>query len=676
MTPATYIVGLALLAISIGPLAGGAIHVRRRLVSGWTGLPAVLADAVLTMVLLLAVLHLLGSVGLFQTAPVVVACAALGAALMAVLARRPSGAATPEPQPPRSPRALVAAAAVACAVVVAQWTAGVRAAFDRGIYDYDSWWYHLPHAARWVQEGWITHLHFTTPEAPSAFHPGDNELLHAFGMLLFKGDLLSPLINLGWLVLALVASWTLGRRWGAGPVVTIFVATLAVSPLLVETQSGTAENDIATIAMLLVVAAFLVQPCADNGKLVVGGAAAGLGLGIKLTLVAPMGLLAVGVLVIAPKGRRRVAAAAWWIPMIAAGAFWYLRNLARVGSPVPALHIPGLPSPYFGFIDDSGQTIAGYFNAPSIWSEWFAPALRSALGPLWPVVLAVVVVGLVASWPRGTHEQRVLSVAAVAGLLSYVATPTSACCVDGSPALFGLNFRYAFPEIALAVALLPIAPVMRRTGRQTLLVVGAGVVLIASELTTRAPFVGAPVRSRPYLRFEIVAAVALLLGAAVIARFLFGRGPRLAARLAVVGITGMAIFLGFAVQRHYVKQRYREESWIANIHGNIGLAGSDQQYPLYGSDLANRVQFVGRSRPNGEFHAITSCAEWRSTLARDRDNYVVLREAFSVRSTGSPDVRPELDWTRTDPAATLFLQRGPEMIYRLDGTSNPTTCPG
>ena len=47
----------------------------------------------------------------------------------------------------------------------------------------DSLWYHLPFAARWVQTGSITALHYTEDEALTTFFPSNGSIFHALGML-------------------------------------------------------------------------------------------------------------------------------------------------------------------------------------------------------------------------------------------------------------------------------------------------------------------------------------------------------------------------------------------------------------------------------------------------------------------------------------------------------------
>ena len=63
-------------------------------------------------------------------------------------------------------------------------------------------------------------------------------------MLFFDRDLVSPLINLGWLAVALFAAWCIGRPYGLGPQAMIGASVALGSQSLVEFQAGEALNDI------------------------------------------------------------------------------------------------------------------------------------------------------------------------------------------------------------------------------------------------------------------------------------------------------------------------------------------------------------------------------------------------------------------------------------------------
>ena len=66
--------------VVLASLALAGFNVRRRWLADWTGAPARLAEIVIGIAVLVAILELLGTVGWFELAPVVAACAAAGAA--------------------------------------------------------------------------------------------------------------------------------------------------------------------------------------------------------------------------------------------------------------------------------------------------------------------------------------------------------------------------------------------------------------------------------------------------------------------------------------------------------------------------------------------------------------------------------------------------------------------
>src|SRR5207244_1326124 len=95
-------------------------------------------------------------------------------------------------------------------VIVTPWLAGTVRSFENGVGGYDSLNYHLPFAARFAQSGRITQLPFVFPGSDTPFYPANGELFHAIGLVMFRRDLLSPLLNLVWLALALLAAWCVG----------------------------------------------------------------------------------------------------------------------------------------------------------------------------------------------------------------------------------------------------------------------------------------------------------------------------------------------------------------------------------------------------------------------------------------------------------------------------------
>ena len=98
---------------------------------------------------------------------------------------------------------------------------------------------------------------------------------------------------------------------------------------------------------------------------------------------------------------------------------------------------------------------------------------------------------------------------------------------------------------------------------------------------------------------------------------------------------------------------------------------STRQYPLFGTDLSNRVEFVGRHEPHGGFVAPTSCAEWRRLIDEGEYEYVVAsRDRIEP---GRPPYPASARWTE-GPNAHLILAVPPTKVFRLDGALDPSTC--
>src|SRR6478752_10427346 len=80
MSLGRYALGAACLLVVLASLVLVAVNVRRHWLADWTGAPARLAEIVIALATLVAILELLGTVGWYELAPIVAACAAAGGA--------------------------------------------------------------------------------------------------------------------------------------------------------------------------------------------------------------------------------------------------------------------------------------------------------------------------------------------------------------------------------------------------------------------------------------------------------------------------------------------------------------------------------------------------------------------------------------------------------------------
>jgi hypothetical protein len=689
-----YLLGVALLALVVGSLGFAAWRARARLLPGWTGAPARVAEAVLAIAALVLVQEALGTVGLLKRAPFVLACVALAAAVAWWSGRarvesraEPDGA---EPEPGAAPpqpvhRRLAALALAACGLVALAWLDRTYFAVQTGMNDPDTVWYHLPYAARWIQDGSITALHFTSYEPLTTFYPSNPSLVHSAGLLAFGTDVLSPYVNLGWLALALVAGWAAGRPRGVEPVTLLGAALVAGLPIVVSMQAGSAKDDIPGISLTIAAVALLVNGWPRRAPVAIAGVAAGLLLGTKLSMVAPALLLTLAVVVAAPRGRRLALSAAWLAPMLAVGSFWYLRNLARTGNPVPwfeggplGLNRPEL-EPYTE--EHVKGSIADYATDDGFWGDYFFPSAADAFGPLWWALLALAAIALVAVLVRGRVPiHRALAAAGLAMAVAYVLTPGGAGgSPSGLPHLVLWSMRYLTPALAVGLVLAPLV-LGRRGARAWVPAAVLAVLLVAVQ------FAGGTFElwgARPSAA-AVAAAIPFLLAAAAVA--LGARIPRVGPRAmagAVAALTIAALAVGWKAQDVYFDQRYTEPSnplagpyaWAADQEGlRIGIVGFYMQYPLYGERLDNHVQYVGHEGGSGAFRPANTCPEWREALNAGDYDYVITAPFNFPWGDHTPP--PEQRWTANDPRAHRVARwPGNVTLVRLDGPLDPDGCP-
>ncbi|HEX3980454.1 MAG TPA: hypothetical protein VHW93_04490, partial [Acidimicrobiales bacterium] len=486
MTLGRYVEGLVLIAVALVPMGAAALVWRKHLLPGWDGPVARLAEIVLAVASVIVLSEMLGSIHLFRLAAMAPVLAVVGAIGWYTGKRRPDRAsategragppadATAEGPPPegdsgpgRTSRGASLVAVIAVSVVAADWFTRTVDALHHGMTSTDTLWYHMPFAARFVQQGSITPLHFVDSEAVTVFFPASSELVHALGIMFMGNDLLSPLINLGWAALALLAGWCIGRPYGVAPVTICGVAALLVTPGLVATQPGGAYDDIVGLALLLSCAALLVTAVQGAGSNRLAGQAfaalaAGLAMGTKFTFVAPVGALTVGIWVLARRGRRWSETGIWLLLVVVTGGFWYLRNLIIVGSPLPSLHVKlgpiSLPSPY---VATPTSTVSHFLANGSAWRHYLLPGLRLSFGPVWWAVLGLSALGLILGAATGPGRMpRMLAWVGIVSGAAFLVTPQY-LVVLGAPVFFVDNVRYGDPAAVLGLVLLPLVPVLR-----------------------------------------------------------------------------------------------------------------------------------------------------------------------------------------------------------------------
>ena len=173
-------------------------------------------------------------------------------------------------------------------------------------------------------------LHHNETVFTNWFYPQNSELLHAVGITIAHRDTLSLFINFGWLALAFLSAWCIGRPYGRGHLSVLAVAILLECHTLVVREPGAAKNDVGTAALVLAALAILINAwaaresragdrLAPGWPLAVAGLAVGSGGGDEVHRAGdgggaqPRGDLA------RPAGRRRAVAGWWFLPALAGG---------------------------------------------------------------------------------------------------------------------------------------------------------------------------------------------------------------------------------------------------------------------------------------------------------------------------------------------------------------------
>ena len=762
-----YIVGSLVTLAGLASLVFVAVRVTARLVPGWTGPPLWVAAAVLAVGVAVGVAVLLGTFGLLHGWLYLTFLLLIALATWRWDERTPGSRAAGEPEPssavgtqvaglpadspstePAGPTTDLAASMAAPAVpsmdpaapvtdpavpggrasllltavgfgiasvVVGLFAVEVWQKLGTGMTGFDSTWYHGPFSAGFAASGDTFSLHFLAPQFLSWFYPQNSELVHALGILGFGNDLLSPLINLGWLAGCLVAAWAIGRPYGAAPVSLAGVALVLGSAAMVD-QAGEARNDIVGMFFVLAALAILVTGSAGGRKLATGplflvALSAGLAAGTKINFIPAAIALAAGAVYLAGGARRGRAALLALAGLAAGGAYWYLRNLIQSGNPLPWIDGAGpisLPGPDQELGGRDAASVLSYLSDPKVISDWFFPGLADGFGQGWVLLLGLAVFGLVACLWRGSDPaRRVAAVVGFALLLAWAAAPTSASGPAGEPAGFVSGLRYLAPALGVGLAVLGAAVGPRDRfacwtamgalclltpfvvfGNQSHSVAELAAAIVFAGLTFVALTGGIwfhsrgrgghdPVRMPPTTGTSGGREAKRGQGAAQ-------RGQRSGVRIgAAVSALLLLVLAGYGVQSRYFDNRYASPEfttaglseafvWARGIEGESIGTNATRQYPLFGKLLDNEVQYLGVPWSHGGFVKTDSCEQFRDAVARGDYRYLVLT---LDRESPDREFPREIPWIEDDPNARELLRKPPTVIYELDGPLDPATCP-
>jgi hypothetical protein len=685
--PGRYLLGVVELLLLVGFAWVGAARVRRRWLPEAGGEVGFLASAVVAVALLIWVAEVLGTVSLFKPVPYLVGMAVVGVGLRFAVGVPPASAsAAPSPSPAASDSlrerpslwATVVSLVIA-GIAIGHFLSGVKLRLGTGMTGFDSTWYHGPFAAGFFQSGNTIDLHFIAPQFLAWFYPANSEVLGAVGMLAFGRDLLSPLLNLGWLLGCLLACWCIGRPFRVAPW-SLALGAIALSVPALADQAGEARNDIVGIFFLLAAiaialnAAASVRPPGDpdaatadahaepasrsrgslpTGALLLVGLSIGLAAGTKLNFLLPAAVLVIGLTAFAPRGRLRPTLLASGGMALAGGGYWYLRNLVHTGNPLPWIHHLGpidLPSPEQALGGREAHSVLSYLTNGSVWSDWFLPGLHGGLWIIWPALGLAALAGLIlAAVPKARSVLALAGLVGLAAAVSWLVSPTSASGPDGMPRGFESGLRYLTPALILGLALLPTVPPLRS---------------FAARLASLGPKLG----ERPVPP-----------GAEITE----DRLPRCWVAGIVAAAVLVAVLVGYPVERHYLQNRYRDPTfttpgldaafkWASGLSGQRIATTSTRQYPLFGTDLSNRVAYLGIDRPHGGFEEAQNCRQFRRLINEGEYDYVVAtRDRIEA---GKPAFPEQAKWAE-GPNTEVVLKKKPTVVFRITGELDPKTCP-
>jgi hypothetical protein len=731
----SYLLGAVQLALVVVPVCFASFRLRQRLLPSWEGAPARLVESIAAVALVIWISEVLGTFGLFYAgaligaALLVAGTVALWPAGPAAAGDPPSPATTQETVPPTtSPAGESWVALLVMALVIAasvfSWAVTTKHALDRGIFNFDSLWYHLPFAVNMVQTHSVVAMDHVETVFTNWFYPQNSELLHGVGILLTGRDTLSLFLNFGWLAMAFLAAYCVGRPYGRGALTTVAAAILLACHTLVVRDPGAAKNDLAAAALLLASIAILVETwnansvvplssisgqrnhAMDGWAVAAAGLAAGLAAGTRVTGLAMAAALTLAVVVLAPRGRRVAAFGRWFLPALAGGAFWYLRNLVVAGSPIPEVKSLGpisLPHPERLQEGRPNFDIAHYATDTGVWRHYFAPGLHEAFGSLWPlVVFGAAAAALLALVHGRDRIVRWIGAVALFGLVAYLFTPLSAAGAEGEPVGFGINIRYVIPALLAGIVLVPLDrwldppelhQIANPAGRKfdAVRLYGLLGALVLIFLVTNRPDDALHDQARVFALLFVIVAVG------VPALLLYARSRGAGAAVVTAAIAALLVALvaiGYPLQRHYLDGRFanagsKEEQipgmdlskayrWARGVdHARIGLVGTTAGfagYGFYGTDLTNRVTYLGEEGPHGAYNAIPTCAAFRAAVNAADLDYLVTAPFLNFIHPGSPIPSPEARWLRGEQAVQPILREGGVTVWRVRGQLDPSAC--
>jgi hypothetical protein len=687
-----YLVGCLASLAGLAAVLVIAVVLGRCLLPGWRGPVAWVGAAILAVASAIAPALALGTFGLLTGWSWLLLTLLLAAALWRWQERLPAARARPALiSEPASPGLTMVGTAVAAGAFGA-FVAGIAIRLGTGMTGFDSTWYHGPFAAGIAQSGDTWSLHLLAPQFLSWFYPQNSEVIHSLGMMAFGTDLLSIFLNLGWFAACLLAAWCIGRPYGAAPISMAGVALILGSTAMAD-QAGEARNDIVGTFFLLAGLAVMVNAAAGGRKITLGptlvvALAAGLAMGTKVNFIPAALVLLAGTVVLAEPSRRLRNGLAGSGALLLGGGYWYLRNLTHAGNPLPWINHIGplsLPGPEQDVGGRDAGSVWGYLTDTDVVRHWFLPGFGDGFGSGWILLGVLAITGLVLCLDRNSGPARRTGAAVgLALVLAWLVAPTSASGPAGEPNGFVSGLRYLAPALAVCLALLG-SGVGQRGGRARWLV--AGLLLILAPVTIAF---GDGWDAKEWLVAIVAATVFWVVCLIALGVWrVRSKQHRLSTRSSrkLFGWTAGAtiaflVLCGFGVQRYYFNHRYASpdftipalsESYVwANGQSGVKIGtNATRQYPLWGEDLDNEVQFIGVKQPHAGFVEAGNCRDFIAAANQGDYEYLVL----TLDREGQKLLVPrELTWVSRDPAVKNVIDADGGAVLALDGPLSPRSC--
>lgn len=341
--------GALLFVVSNSALAALAYRTAARALPGAGVAVRVTATVQIILSLVVGIAQTLGTFSSFHRVPVALLCLFLAGIGAIALPGAPSLGADLA----RIRQALRAFARGPGAALLAAACLALGLAVRRGLaippLGWDSLTYHLVFAAHYVQSGSLSPIRGPFVMDHYAFFPKNGEILAAWLMLPFHGDLLVGVLNVGLLIAGAIATFALARETGAGlSDAALTAALICLSPFVLAfatTQNVDTLVFVALVSGALFVLRFWLRGAPADATLAL--MALGLAAGTKFTALALVGILGIALCVAATRylaagahGRHMALALSFGAVLAASvGSLQYVRNALELGNPIYPLEL-------------------------------------------------------------------------------------------------------------------------------------------------------------------------------------------------------------------------------------------------------------------------------------------------------------------------------------------------